>query len=107
MAPIGWSEFVYLGMGLGLGLGSSLIWRRQHKAIWTNSPGIVSRAVGGRRRIVTHKNIGFTRHNLQHRAPRTNRRVLRRDLEPVIAAVGVGPLKKYRAVGRQARIPVE
>ena len=32
MAPIGWSEFVYLGMGLGLGLGISLIWRRQQKS---------------------------------------------------------------------------
>ncbi|MEG4861074.1 sensor histidine kinase [Microcoleus sp. K1-B6] len=32
MAPIGWSNFIYLGMGLGLGLGSSLIWRLRQKS---------------------------------------------------------------------------
>lgn len=32
MAPIGWSDLIYLGMGLGLGFGSSLIWRRQQKS---------------------------------------------------------------------------
>lgn len=32
MAPIGWSDLIYLGMGLGLGLGSSLIWRGRQKS---------------------------------------------------------------------------
>ena len=32
MAPIGWSDLIYLGMGLGLGLGSSLIWRLRQKS---------------------------------------------------------------------------
>ena len=32
MAPIGWSDFIYLGMGLGLGWGSSLIWRLRQKS---------------------------------------------------------------------------
>ena len=32
MAPIGWSDLIYLGMGLGLGLGSSWIWRLRQKS---------------------------------------------------------------------------
>ena len=32
MAPIGWSDFIYLGMGLGLGVGSSWIWRLRQKS---------------------------------------------------------------------------
>ncbi|MCW6050464.1 HAMP domain-containing sensor histidine kinase [Microcoleus sp. A2-C5] len=32
MAPIGWSDLIYLGMGLGLGWGSSLIWRGRQKS---------------------------------------------------------------------------
>ncbi|WP_293128147.1 HAMP domain-containing sensor histidine kinase [Microcoleus sp. bin38.metabat.b11b12b14.051] len=38
MAPIGWSDLIYLGMGLGLGLGSSLIWRPRQKSLQQPEP---------------------------------------------------------------------
>ncbi|MCC3408607.1 MAG: HAMP domain-containing histidine kinase [Microcoleus sp. PH2017_10_PVI_O_A] len=38
MAPIGWSDLIYLGMGLGLGLGSSLIWRGRQKSLQQPEP---------------------------------------------------------------------
>ena len=88
-------------------LAHAVLGRMQHEAVRPGPVGLVS--IGPRRRqgIPSHVEIGFSAGHVQRRAPCAHRRVLRGDLEVVLAAGEAAVGKHLRSEVRGSRIPVQ